>query len=295
MVALVALTLFSSAFAATPTIRPGQVLKITVARHPEFTQTVIVARDGTVEYPLLMGIPLDGLTATEVRDIIQPNLLRFEKEPEVYVIVTDVQQIKAQVYGAVLHPGKYEVESPLNLQQLLSLAGNMTPTADPSQVRIIRSASLGREEIKVDLTHHFHSDTLLITPDIFDGDMVVVPQLTTSNAVRVFGSVRLPGEVYVASGDNIFDVIQRAGGFLPTADPKRVLYYTQKNGQYSSQMFDIDHSLALGDVTGLPMMAGGDIVVVPQLEEWRTMKWWLTTMRDVAYFAATMILLIRVL
>ncbi len=48
-------------------IRPGNQLKITVSGHPEFTQEVIILEDGSCEYPLLAGVPLEGpLAASSV-------------------------------------------------------------------------------------------------------------------------------------------------------------------------------------------------------------------------------------
>lgn len=285
----------SAAVFAAAVVQPGRTLKITVTGHPEFTETLVVGRDGTIEYPLLAGIPLDGLSAREVRELLTSALARVARDAEIFVIISDVQQIRTQVYGAVRSPGKFIVESPLNLQQILAMAGNLTETADPSRIRIIRSARMGRDETVVDLTRHFHSDSLQITPDVLDGDVVVVPELTPATSVRVFGEVRRPGEILLAAGDNIFDSIQRAGGITADADLKRVIHFSNRSGRYSSGKWDVAKALGDASVAELPLAERGDIIVVPRLDDWRKFSWWLLTLRDFAYLASTIVLLIQVL
>jgi len=285
----------SSGFAATDVVRPGMVLKITVAGHPEFTETVFVEHDGTTSYPLLLRVPLDGLTAVDIQDLIRPSLLKFEREPEVYVSISEAKPVKTQVYGAVKQPGRFDVEGPLNLQQLIAMAGNVTEEADPARIRIFRTEAGRRNEIFVDLTLHFHSDSLVITPEIEDGDIVVVPCLTPSTSVRVFGQVIHPGEVYIGEGDNLYDAIQRAGGFTPSADSKRVKHFTRRDDRYGSGEYNVDLLLRNARISELPLAAPGDIVVVPQREGWRELNWWMITLRDFAYLASTLIVLIRIL
>jgi len=297
LLALIVIAMFSmaaSARAAVSGIRTGQVVKITVAGHPEFTQSVTVGREGAVDYPLLAGIPIDGLTATEVRDLIVSAMMRIDREPEVYVIVTDVQLIVAQIYGAVLNPGKMEVESPLNLQQLISMSGHMTANSDPTRITIIRSSKSGRQELVVDMTRHFHSDSMVITPDIFDGDVVVVPSLTSGTSIRIFGEVQTPGQFYLGDGDNLLELIRRAGGFTPDGDSRRVVLFSSRNGVQTSKTVDLTLYLKTGKSSDLPTISAGDIVVVPKKESWRSYGWWLTTLRDLAYFASTVILIVQV-
>jgi protein involved in polysaccharide export with SLBB domain len=279
---------------AAPVIVPGQVLKITVAGHPEFSQTVVIGQDGTVDYPLLSGVSLIGLSASEVRDLILPSIMQYEKEPNVYVVITQVQLIKAQIFGAVKVPGKYESESPLNLQQLIGMAGGVLEEADIASVRIIKSITQGcRTESIIDLTRHFYSDTLVITPDIQDGDVVVVPRLTPSTSVRVFGLVRNPGEVYIAANDNIYDIILRAGGFDKNADTKRVLLISGRERNYETRTLDINRYLKEGRISELPVPLGGDVLIVPELENWRNLNWWVVMLRDVVVLTSSVLILAR--
>jgi polysaccharide biosynthesis/export protein len=286
---------YATPASAIPTIQPGQVLKITVANHPEFSQQVTVGLDGTVDYPLLAGVPLEGLSASEVRDLILPVVMRFEREPEIYVVISQVQMIKAQVYGAVKAPGKFEAESPLNLQQLLGMAGGFMEEADIVHIRLIRSERQGRSETVIDLTRHFFSDSLAITPNVEDGDMVVVPRLTPSTSVRVFGLVRTPGEVFISTGDNIYDIILRAGGFEKGADTRRVLLISGRAGNYENRIINLNSSLKTGRISDLPLPVGGDMVIVPELEDWRNLSWWLTTLKDVVILTSSLLVLSRIL
>lgn len=286
---------FGADLLAADTVEPGKAIKITVPGHPEFTQTTVVGSDGTVDYPLLAGAPLDGLTASQVRDLLLPLLLRYDREPEVFVVISDVQVIRVQVYGAVREPGKYSAESPLNLQQALGMAGGWGVDADLATVRILRAEKGERRELRIDLTSQFFSDALELTPDLRDGDVVVVPQLTPHTSIRVFGAVGHAGEVYIGTDDTIYDVIMRAGGFYANADQRRVLVLSGKAGNYQRRTINVLKFVKSGRVAEMPAPIAGDIIYVPTSENWRNLNWWINLVRDLAITTSSLIVLTRLL
>jgi len=112
--------------------------------------------------------------------------------------------------------------------------------------------------------------------------------------VRVFGAVHAPGEVYCSKSDNLNDVIVRAGGFLPEADPRRVKVVTP-NGRISANTeFDVFELMEAGRVSELPLMQPGDIVIVPTSKSWRSVSWWIDRLQDAAIFVSSLVLLSRI-
>ena len=50
-------------------IKPGDAIDIMVYGHQELSRVVTVSPKGTVDFPFLQNIPVDGLTLNEFRDI----------------------------------------------------------------------------------------------------------------------------------------------------------------------------------------------------------------------------------
>ena len=282
-----------AAFAAT-TIQIGQTLTLTVPGHPEFSASVIVASDGTIEYPLLGGVIVNGLTTDDVHDLLMPLLMKYESEPEVFIVASSAQLVKIEVYGAVTNPGNYAAVSPLNLQRAIAMAGGTTAEANLAAVEIVHYDKGQAIEKTVDLTTHFFADSMALTPMLKDGDVVIVPRLNRATSVRVFGEVNSPGEVYCSKTDNLYDVIVRAGGFSRDADSRRVKIITSDGRISSKSEFNVFNLIESGRVSELPLVRPGDIVIVPTKENWRTVSWWITGLQYVAILASSLVLLARI-
>jgi len=281
----------STCVVAATTIAPGQSISITVPSHPEFSTRAVVEPDGTIEYPLLAGVPVVGMTASEVRSLLLPLLMKYETEPSVFVIISQTQLVRIQIYGAVASPGKYEGVSPLNLQQVIAMAGGLTDEANISRLLIFSQIEGKKVERTYDLASMYHADSLAITPDLNDGDVVIVPRLNAATAVRVLGIVEYPGEVYVSPGDNLYDAIIRAGGFAQNADTKRVRIITDPNRISPEAEFDVYGFLKSGKISDLPIITAGDIVIVPERKGWHDFSWWVVWIRDIAILTSSLVIL----
>ena len=280
---------------AATRIRPGHILKITVSGHSEFSGEYRVLPDGTAEYPLLAGIPLDGLTADDLKELLRSVLLRFELEPDIFVIISEQMVIKFQVFGTVNHPGEFEAEGSINLQQALAIAGGIDEEGDYSHIRIMRLQDDRRVDIEVDLKTFFRQDSLVLPPEIQDRDIIIVPRQIAEMTVRVLGSVYQPGFYIVEPGDDIYDLILKAGGAQAQADSKRIMHINRVDGKPEKNIVDVHKIIQSGHYEDLPLVSYGDIIIVPVKAEWRDIWLWLSRWREVAYFLTSMFILDRYL
>jgi polysaccharide export outer membrane protein len=154
-------------------IGPEDVLHISVWRDNELTLSVTVRPDGKISLPLIQDIQAEGLTASELSAVIHQKLLLFINEPQVSVIVTQVNAPKVFVLGNVLKPGSYPLRSDMSVLQTLSLAGGFTTFASPKNIKVIRTIK-GKQEIRkvnyYDIIDN-GAGNYLLKP----GDMIVVP------------------------------------------------------------------------------------------------------------------------
>ncbi len=262
------------------TIRPGHTLKIIVSGHAEFSQTVVVKQDGTTEYPLLIGIPIDGLTVEDVKQLLYSALLKYEYEPEIYVILSDKRIIEYQVQGAVNAPGDFIQEAPINLQQAVLLAGGMAPFADPRSIHVLRLVNGMREDIEIDFYDYYLQDSLILAPEVFDGDIIVVSRATKREIVQVLGAVNAPGSFIPEPKENIYDIINRAGGFTESAKIKEVVYISYRNNKPVKNTVDLSDVHKAEKYEKLPLVKQGDIIVVYEIPYYTRLDWWARTIRD---------------
>lgn len=148
-------------------VQPADVLAIQVWNHPEFnlspmspienqqnlgTQSSMTAGPngylvnayGTIFYPLLGQILVAGNTIDQIRNRLTHRLLKYIKDPQVYVRVAGFRSQKIYVMGEVLKPGMQPItDIPLSITDAIALAGGVDPqAADASHIYVIRGSPL---------------------------------------------------------------------------------------------------------------------------------------------------------
>ncbi len=137
--------------AAGPQYRvgPEDVLRVAVWENQQLTLDVVVRPDGKISFPLIQDVQAEGLTAAELANVIHNRLLSFIKDPQVSVIVTQVNAPKVFVMGNVVRPGPYPLRSDTSILQALSLAGGFTQFASPRSIKLVRGTGTKQEVRKV--------------------------------------------------------------------------------------------------------------------------------------------------
>src|SRR2546430_4986424 len=110
-------------------IGPEDVLDIAVWHNEAMSRTVPVRPDGKISLPLLNEVQAAGLTPPQLRDVLMKRLTDYMPSPEVSVIVREVHSFKVSVIGEVKTPGRYELNSPATVLDVLAQAGPFTDFA----------------------------------------------------------------------------------------------------------------------------------------------------------------------
>ena len=155
-------------------IGPEDVLHVSVWGNEQLTMDVIVRPDGKISIPLVQDIQADGFTAAELSDRIHEKLLPYIKDPNVSVIVKEINAPKFSVIGYVNRPGTFPIRGEVTVLQALSSAGGFTPFASPRKIKLVRNAG-GKQEIRVFNYYRMIEEggkgNVLLMP----GDTIVVP------------------------------------------------------------------------------------------------------------------------
>ena len=82
-----------------------------------------------------------GSTAVEVQKRLEESLAKFVTTPMVTVVVTKVANLKVSILGKVRQPGRYNLDGPTTVLDVLAQAGGLTEFADPDGIYILRTGT----------------------------------------------------------------------------------------------------------------------------------------------------------
>jgi len=153
---------------------PEDVLRISVWENKDLTLDLVVRPDGKISMPLIQDVVAEGRTAVELANTIHDRLLTFIKEPQVSVIVLQVNAPKYFVIGNVLKPGTYSLRSETSVLQALALAGGFTQFASTRSIKLIRNDA-GKQVVRKVNYNDMIDDAGEGNYLLKSGDTIVVP------------------------------------------------------------------------------------------------------------------------
>jgi polysaccharide biosynthesis/export protein len=115
------------------------VLDISVWKEAELTRTVPVRPDGKISLPLLNDVQAAGLTPIQLAAQITESLKKFVTNPQVTVIITQINSQRIYILGEVNRAGAYPLLPDMTVLQGLSSAGGFTQFANLKKIYMFRT------------------------------------------------------------------------------------------------------------------------------------------------------------
>jgi polysaccharide biosynthesis/export protein len=114
------------------------VLDINVWKETDLTRLVPVRPDGKISLPLLNDVMAAGLTPTQLAMQITEGLKKYVTNPQVTVIVTQINSQRVYILGEVNRAGAYPLLPGMTVLQALSSAGGFTQFAKEKSIYLLR-------------------------------------------------------------------------------------------------------------------------------------------------------------
>jgi polysaccharide export outer membrane protein len=159
----------------TYVIGHGDILRVSVWKNPELSvESVPVRPDGKISVPLLNDIQAAGLTPEELKELVTRSLAEFVQNPDVTVVVTQVNSKRVHILGQVARSGAVPLTQDMRVLDAISAAGGFTPFADKGDVKIIRRSGGGEVTYRFDYDAYLKGRAPEANLLLLPGDTIVV-------------------------------------------------------------------------------------------------------------------------
>ncbi len=163
------------AVSAEYVIGAGDVLGVKFWQQADMSGDVVVRPDGMISVPLLKDVQASGLTPRQLSDSLAQTATRWIQDPNVTVIVRQINSRAVYITGRVMRAGRYPLNGETSVLQLIAIAGGLDEWANAQNIIVMRAGPTGME------THSFNYKAVLEHKDLAQNielqpsDTVIVP------------------------------------------------------------------------------------------------------------------------
>ncbi len=121
------------------------VLAVNVWKEPDISRSIPVRSDGKISLPLAGEVQAAGQTPAKLEAEIASRLKNYISEPEVTVMVQQINSQKFNVLGMVARPGSYVLANSPTVLDAIALAGGFRDFAKKKSIYVLRQNADGTE------------------------------------------------------------------------------------------------------------------------------------------------------
>lgn len=252
---------------------PGDRLVLILTGDVEASYTLDVTREGFVVVPQVGQLFVANLSMAQLDDVLYSRLGRVYSGVQrgggttrFSVSVARLRSNQVYVIGDVERPGSYRVSSAGTALSALYAAGGPTINGSLRTVELRRG---GRTVAAFDVYDYLLKGDASADLRLETGDVLFVRP--AGSRVRAWGEIARPGTYELKAGETLADLVRAAGGFLPTAERRRVQIERilapgdRRSAGSDRVVMDVSsEQLATGEGPAVPLQAG-DVVRVFEL------------------------------
>jgi protein involved in polysaccharide export with SLBB domain len=154
---------------------PGDRFALSVHSEDGLSGQYTVSSDGTINYPYVGRINVDGMTCGELERLITEGLADgYLKDPSVSCSILEYNSRRVFVFGEVKSPGSYPYKTHLTIVDVFALAGGFSGRASSNNTKLTRTINGVEVQVRVPMQEIVEGrrKNLRLLP----GDIVYVPE-----------------------------------------------------------------------------------------------------------------------
>lgn len=157
-------------------IGDDDLLGINVWNEPDFKLSIPVRSDGKISLPLIGEVRAAGRTPAQLEQTIATKLQAFIKQPQVTVMVMQMNSRKFNILGRVAKPGSYSLTASTTVLDAIAIAGGFQSFAKKKNIYVLRPNVSGKEaRLRFNYDQVIHGRHLDQNIRLEPGDTVIVP------------------------------------------------------------------------------------------------------------------------
>jgi protein involved in polysaccharide export with SLBB domain len=195
-------------------VGPGDRLEVQLIGNTKGRHSLVVNRDGRVNFPELGPIAVSGLRFEEARARIESRVNEQMIGTTAVVSIGDLRSIRVFVLGEAERPGSYTVSGLATITNALFASGGVRPIGSLRNIQLKRN---GRLVQRLDLYDLLLSGDTSADVRLLPGDVIFIPPV--GSTVGVTGEIRRPAIYELRGESTAADLLYLGGGLTPAADP----------------------------------------------------------------------------
>jgi polysaccharide biosynthesis/export protein len=237
-------------------VGPGDTIEVQLIGNSKGRYTLVVGRDGRVNFPDLGPIAVSGRRFEEVREDLQARVRDQMIGTQASISIGELRSIRVFVLGDAETPGSYTVSGLSTITNALFVSGGIKRIGSLRNIELKRN---GRTVVTLDLYDMLLKGDTRADQRLLPGDVIFVPPVGAT--VGIAGEVRRPAIYELKSETTAAELLKLAGGLLPAADPK-VATVERVNERRARVTVDVDLAATAGLGT---LLQSGDTLRIPTI------------------------------
>ena len=256
-------------------IGAGDVLEISSYTGDKVTTaTVTVDSRGRASYTFLDHVKVDGLTSSELDELLTDKLSAFVRNPRISVLVKEFNSKNASIIGEFSSlrnisfgkggSGRINLRGKTTLTDLIALGGGYTLDGDIKSVKLVRKGKSYLVNLYDIIEKGDENQNVIID----EGDVVNIPELPTfGERVYVLGEVNLQGIYPLKEAQDLLAALALAGNTNRLAKEENTLIVRgyEPGKPPLVMMADVKSLLRNADLSQNVRLRDGDLVYVPRM------------------------------
>jgi polysaccharide export outer membrane protein len=235
-------------------VGPGDTLQVQLIGNTRGRYSLVVGRDGRVNFPELGPIAVSGRRFDEVRADLEQRVSQQMIGTQASVSIGELRSIRVFVLGDAEVPGSYTVSGLSTITNALFVSGGVKEIGSLRKIQLKRS---GRTIVTLDLYDLLLKGDTSSDARLLPNDVIFIPPVGAT--VGLSGEVRRPAIYELKDEITAGELLQLGGGLLPEADPT-----IARLSRVNDQRQRITLTLNLAEPSGRNQtLKSGDILEIP--------------------------------